>query len=682
MINYPLILSIISLVPLIISQIEANNSSNCIQTCGPNKTEVHYPFGFSSSCPIPLNCSDTGHVSIRGFPIDKFNNGSIVVSLPAKCNRSVESILPLFGDNYAMTWQNSLMFQNCPGTVPGCMIPRAMVEERVGASGCDSGGGNFSCYSGEGHNGYLRYADVAGLGCGILFSAVVDESVAGGDNSTLSLKFQVAELKWWMDGECDCSKNAECLAVTKPSGRRGYRCQCRDGFEGDGFAQGGGCYKGPGCSASRYLSDKCGGGTRVGVLVGGIIAGAVLMAIIVLICCCIRRRSISLKSQMSAKRLLWEAAGDSSVPLYPYKDISRATNSFSNDQKLGNGAYGTVYAGKLHNDKLVAIKKIKHQDNNGIEQVMNEIKLLSSVSHPNLVRLLGCCIENDEQILVYEYMPNGTLSQHLHRERGCVLPWTVRLAIATETANAISYLHSAMNPPIYHRDIKSSNILLDYNFNSKVADFGLSRLGITDDSHISTAPQGTPGYVDPEYHQNFYLSDKSDVYSFGVVLLEIISALKVVDFSRPHSEVNLAALAIEKIGKGRLDEIIDPGIDQNKDPWVVSSIHKVAELAFRCLAFHRDMRPSMPEVAEELEMIRLSGWVPGGDEIKSVSLSPGSLFKKSGVDSRRLLLVPQRPIDCMIPLEEVEEGSPVSVQDPWHSEQSSPSATSLLSNPV
>lgn len=128
---------------------------------------------------------------------------------------------------------------------------------------------------------------------------------------------------------------------------------------------------------------------------------------------------------------------------------------------------------------------------------MNEIRLLSSVSHPNLVRLLGCCIEKGEHILVYEFMQNGTLSQHLRRQRSKGLPWTIRLAIATETANAIAYLHSAIHPPIYHRDIKSSNILLDYGFKYKIADFGLSRLALTETSHISTAPQGTPGYVDP-----------------------------------------------------------------------------------------------------------------------------------------------------------------------------------------
>lgn len=425
----------------------------------------------------------------------------------------------------------------------------------------------------------------------------------------------------------------------------------------------------------------------------GAIVGFLVLIGVATLCYCFKKRNKALQSRLSAKQLISAAAGNSSVPFYVYKEIERATNGFAENQRLGTGAYGTVYAGKLNNDEWVAIKKIKYRDHESVDQVMNEIKLLSSVSHPNLVRLLGCCIDSGEQILVYEYMPNGTLSQHLQRERGSVLPWTIRLTIAAETAHAIAHLHSAINPPIYHRDIKSSNILLDYDFKSKVADFGLSRFGMTDDSHVSTAPQGTPGYVDPQYHQNFHLSDKSDVYSFGVVLVEIITAMKVVDFSRPHSEINLAALATDRIGKGRIDEIIDPYLDPNRDAWTLSSVHKMAELAFRCLAFHRDMRPSMMEVADELEQIRLSGWAPMEETIHMGSSRGSSCSspyhgsersfnvvasKRSMVGSRRLI-VPQKS-EVVVITEDITDCSPVSVQDPWLSEQSSPSADSLLGN--
>ncbi|XP_061360565.1 wall-associated receptor kinase-like 14 isoform X2 [Gastrolobium bilobum] len=450
------------------------------------------------------------------------------------------------------------------------------------------------------------------------------------------------------------------------------------------------------CNASTLRSGGCGKAIKIGVLVGGITVGASLVAALSLLCYFAKHRSIFLRKQMTVKRLLREAAGNSSIPFYPYKEIERATNFFSEKQRLGTGAFGTVYAGNLHNDECVAIKKIKYRDTNSVDQVMNEIKLLSSVSHPNLVRLLGCCIEGGEQILVYEYMPNGTLSQHLQRERGGVLPWTVRLTIATETANAIAYLHSAIDPPIYHRDIKSSNILLDYSFQSKVADFGLSRLGMTETSHISTAPQGTPGYVDPQYHQNFHLSDKSDVYSFGVVLVEIITAMKVVDFARAQSEINLAALAVDRIRRGCVDEIIDPFLEPHRDAWTLYSVHKVAELAFRCLAFHSDMRPTMIEVAEELEHIRRSGWATMEETVCTASsvgsacssLRNGSENSLGGINFERAgqgsetLIVQQNTDNFLQSMEEVKEGSPASVHDTWLSGPSSPSTNSLLGNVV
>jgi serine/threonine protein kinase len=383
------------------------------------------------------------------------------------------------------------------------------------------------------------------------------------------------------------------------------------------------------------------------------------------------------------------------VPLYSYREIERATSGFSEDHRLGTGAYGTVYAGRLSDNRLVAVKRIKQRDNDeGLDCVMNEVKLVSSVSHRNLVRLLGCCIEQGQQILVYEFMPNGTLAQHLQRERGPAVPWTVRLRMAAETAKAIAYLHSEVHPPIYHRDIKSSNILVDHEYNSKVADFGLSRMGMTsvDSSHISTAPQGTPGYVDPQYHQNFHLSDKSDVYSFGVVLVEIITAMKVVDFSRGPSEINLAQLAVEKIGKGRVDDIIDPYLDPHRDAWTLTSIHKVAELAFRCLAFQSEIRPSMAEVADELEQIQVSGWAPSTDDAAFMSTtsslcssapSRGVPDKSSAPDKSRREEIASSPVNAVVAQETVKGAvgsSPVSVHERWFSDRSSPSSSSLLGN--
>ncbi|KAK4481482.1 hypothetical protein RD792_012382 [Penstemon davidsonii] len=457
------------------------------------------------------------------------------------------------------------------------------------------------------------------------------------NSSLVSMDVQFVRMGWWLQGECRCSENARCVGVSPPieGVSAAYRCQCVEGFEGDGFRDGLGCRR-------------------------GVAAGASLMTGLTLIFCCIRKRS-KLRSRSRKSKQLCKTAGIT-IPIYTYKEMEKATDFFSDKRRLGIGAYGTVYLGKLNNNDWVAIKKIRNRNSDIVEQVINEIKLLSSVSHPNLVRLLGCSIEKEEQILLYEFMPNGTLSQHLHREKGSGLPWPVRLAIAVETAQAISYLHNAMNPPIFHRDIKSSNILLDHNYKSKVADFGLSRLGMIELSHISTAPQGTPGYLDPDYHQHFQLSDKSDVYSFGVVLIEIITGLRVVDFSRCQNEVNLANLAVDRIGRGCLDEIIDPFLGQNLDSWTLLSVEKVAELAFRCLAFQRDMRPSMMEVATELEQIRLSG------------LSDEKPFKNPELNSIGLFMSSTSSMDTGT------DFSPVSVEDSWRSDQSSPSSNSLLNH--
>ncbi|OVA18604.1 Protein kinase domain [Macleaya cordata] len=669
-------------------------SPSCNQIClGSSHNPLPFPFGFSDGCHIRLNCSSNGDILIGEFQVQNVTTDSLLLRVLPNCSRSIKTLIPLFSSTYALTWKNGLLLQHCTFPQPDCVIPKPLLQTQFEFGDC----GPPSCFSAkEGDEGesFMTYANVSRSGCKFLYSSVTVEN----SSSLVSLEFRTLQLGWWLEGACNCSSNASCNEIVSPANqRRGFQCRCLDGYEGDGYRAGRGCWKATShCNPNRYMSGKCGGTTRIAVLIGGVVAGASLMAGLAFLCFTIRRRSTASKIRKSTKELLSEAEGSCSVPFYRYKEMKRATYGFSEKHRLGTGAYGTVYAGKLNNDEWVAIKRIRYRDQDSIEQVVNEIKLLSSVKHPNLVRLLGFCIERGEQILVYEFMPNGTLSQHLQRERGTGLSWPVRLAIASETAQAITHLHFALDPPIYHRDIKSSNILLDLNFNSKVADFGLSRLGMTELSHISTVPQGTPGYLDPQYHQNFHLSDRSDVYSFGVVLLEIITGMKVVDFSRPPNEVNLAAFAMEKIRKGCLDEIIDPFLDQHKDAWTLSSLHKVAELAFRCLAFHSETRPSMMEVAAELEHIRFSGCAPlkeednicirssldsccsspcnGNEKLQDVSV------KKVVVEDLKLV-VPQIH-SYVFSTEELRDCSPVSVQEIWLTDESSPSTNSLLFNVV
>ncbi|XP_019094616.1 PREDICTED: wall-associated receptor kinase-like 21 isoform X2 [Camelina sativa] len=504
--------------------------------------------------------------------------------------------------------QNIILVQGCKKEEQSynCLIRRKFIEDRLNISRCKS---PVTCLDGVTTKTTTAAVDVMSIGdvlnrsgCKYWFSSITPDS----KNTKSDISFSLGRLKldWWLKNSCNsanCSENADCTDVKLADGGFGHRCTCRDGFTGEAFTVPGGC---------RRLVAKHRGLHKLVVFGTGVLVGVLVLAVLMFTYIFRHKRSASLTTTSSiANRLLCELAGNSSVPFYTYKEIEKATDSFSDKNKLGTGAYGTVYAGEFPNSSWVAIKRLRRKDTTSIDQVVNEIKLLSSVSHPNLVRLLGCCIADGEPFLVYEFMPNGTLSQHLQHERGQTpLSWPLRLAIASQTANAIAHLHSSVNPPIYHRDIKSSNILLDFEFNSKISDFGLSRVGMSTDfeaSHISTAPQGTPGYLDPQYHQDFQLSDKSDVYSFGVVLVEIISGFKVIDFTRPYTEVNLASLAIDRIGRGRMVDIIDPCLKTDNDPKMFASIHNLAELAFSCLSFHRNMRPTMIEVTEHLQRIKL-----------------------------------------------------------------------------
>ncbi|KAK9037991.1 hypothetical protein V6N11_022884 [Hibiscus sabdariffa] len=652
--------SITVTVFLLISHVTSVKSGNnkCQGSCvtGNSTRFLPFPFGFSSACPIQLNCSSTTGVAIGDFHVLNVTSTDIIVDLPGKCDRPLASLAVLFGANYALSAANYLLLGNCSKALQTpCEISTTFLERSFKVKPCVAQSDNMSCLTRRRGRRLLSFDEVNNTQCRFVFSSTTILADPASE-SAFSLEMGRVNLEWWVKGECNCDTNAGCKKVKNGSKTVGFRCLCNEGFDGDGFKEGGGCRRVSECNASKFMSRQC-GGTRVGVLVGGlVVAGALLMGGVVLLGCYVRRCCNSSNKQMNAKRRLCEATGNMSVPFYAYREIERATDGFSDKQRLGTGAYGTVYAGKLHNDDLVAIKRFRYRDPDSIDQVMNEIKLLSS------------------------------------RERGEGLAWTVRLTIAAETAKAIAYLHS-VNPPIFHRDIKSSNILLDYNYQSKVADFGLSRLGMTESSHISTAPRGTPGYLDPQYHQYFHLSDKSDVYSFGVVLIEIITALKVVDFSRPHCEVNLAALAIDRIGRGCVDEIIDPYLDLHGDAWTLSSIHNAAELAFRCLSFHPDMRPTMLEVAEELERIRLSAWVPymcvespsasscpSSDEESETSSSAKTTIEKSVIVESRRLMVKQMEGNCLTWLDDVKTSSPVSVQNHWLSERSSSSTNSLFGN--
>ncbi|CAN6718826.1 unnamed protein product [Malus baccata var. baccata] len=391
--------------------------------------------------------------------------------------------------------------------------------------------------------------------------------------------------------QLDCSSASKCLP-TVSSGVS--RCLCNREYYWDHLD--GTCSKKKG-NTKAGLTLK----VSIGVISFFVVAAGIAIVTVKRSC----KFSEQKKLTKAREDMLKSNSDGKSARMFHLKDVKKATNGFSKDRVLGSGGFGEVYKGELEDGTLVAVKSAKVGNVKSTEQVLNEVGILSQVNHKNLVRLLGYCVEAEQPLMLYEYISNGTLSDHLHGKFSTFLDWKTRLRIALQTAEALTYLHSAAHTPIYHRDVKSTNILLDSDLNAKVADFGLSRLACPGLSHISTCAQGTLGYLDPEYYRNYQLTDKSDVYSYGVVLLELLTSQKAIDFSRDHDDVNLAIYVSVRANNGVAMEVVDRRLLSEVEPSgnIVASVKLFLELGLACLKEKKGDRPAMKDVVQELHCI-------------------------------------------------------------------------------
>ncbi|KAL9660163.1 hypothetical protein QQ045_024975 [Rhodiola kirilowii] len=335
------------------------------------------------------------------------------------------------------------------------------------------------------------------------------------------------------------------------------------------------------------------------------------------------------------------------VDSFSYEEMRTATKQFRPDLIVGEGGFGIVYRGTLDEavragskTVKVAIKELNPEGFQGDREWLAEINYLGQLSHPNLVKLTGYCCEDEHRLLVYEYMESGSLEKNLFRRTGPTLTWSTRMKIALDAARGLAFLHGAERPIIY-RDFKTSNILLDEDYNAKLSDFGLAKEGpMGDQTHVSTRVMGTYGYAAPEYVMTGHLTARSDVYGFGVVLLELLIGRRAMDKSRPSGEHNLVEWARPLLNHKKVIKIFDPRMDSQ---YSSKAALKVANLAYMCLSQNPKGRPVMSQVVEILEQFQ----TPSRKESLCTEVGSVTLYEAPKDPSKTNTIKSKTPVETL-----------------------------------
>ncbi|KAK1417101.1 hypothetical protein QVD17_26223 [Tagetes erecta] len=352
-------------------------------------------------------------------------------------------------------------------------------------------------------------------------------------------------------------------------------------------------------SLDEESSSKKHNRSAIFVFLGGLIVVLILLILIFIFWKFIRPARLRMTKKRDSSCKDYFSGNLRTISYFSFQALKKATKNFHECNFLGKGGFGPVYLGKLQDGRLVAVKKLSFdKSQQGDAEFLAEVRMITSIQHKNLVRLLGCCSQGPQRILVYEYMKNRSLDLIIHGKNGLYLNWSTRFQIILGIARGLQYLHEDSHIRIVHRDIKASNILLDDKFQPRIGDFGLARFFPEDEAYLSTAFAGTLGYTAPEYAIKGELSEKVDIYSFGVLVLEIISCRKNTDLTLPSEMQYLPEYAWKLYERSRMVDLIDSRM--KSDGYVEKDVMQTIRVALLCIQPHANLRPPMSEIVAML----------------------------------------------------------------------------------